>query len=132
MAMFLQAVDNKTLVVGSKADLPSMWSDEHAVEVSVATGAGLAELRRRIVSGLDSELLTDRPEMTNVRHIALVEHAATALSRVHEALSAGVFLPEELVLVDLQEARGALEEVTGRRTSDDLLAHIFSRFCIGK
>jgi len=26
----------------------------------------------------------------------------------------------------------ALEEVTGKRTSEDLLRHIFSRFCIGK
>jgi tRNA modification GTPase len=39
---------------------------------------------------------------------------------------------EEFVLADLQEARAALEEVTGKRTSDELLNHIFSRFCIGK
>jgi tRNA U34 5-carboxymethylaminomethyl modifying GTPase MnmE/TrmE len=36
------------------------------------------------------------------------------------------------VLADLQDARAAFEEVTGRRTSDDVLAHIFSRFCVGK
>ena len=36
------------------------------------------------------------------------------------------------MLADLQEARGAFEEITGRRTPDDLLAHIFERFCIGK
>jgi tRNA U34 5-carboxymethylaminomethyl modifying GTPase MnmE/TrmE len=41
-------------------------------------------------------------------------------------------MPEEFVLVDLQEARCALEEITGRRAPDELLAHIFSRFCIGK
>ena len=41
-------------------------------------------------------------------------------------------MPEEFVLTDLQDARAALEEVTGKRTSDDLLRHIFSRFCIGK
>jgi tRNA U34 5-carboxymethylaminomethyl modifying GTPase MnmE/TrmE len=41
-------------------------------------------------------------------------------------------LPEEFVLADLQQARAALEEVTGRRAPDDLLAHIFSRFCVGK
>jgi tRNA U34 5-carboxymethylaminomethyl modifying GTPase MnmE/TrmE len=36
------------------------------------------------------------------------------------------------VLADLSDARAAFEEVTGRRATEDLLAHIFSRFCIGK
>ena len=44
----------------------------------------------------------------------------------------GESMPEEFVLADLQHARQALEEVTGRRAPEDLLAHIFSRFCIGK
>ena len=39
---------------------------------------------------------------------------------------------EELVLVDLTRARESLEQVTGRRAPDDLLLHIFTRFCIGK
>ena len=29
-------------------------------------------------------------------------------------------------------ARDALEEVSGRRTSDDVLAHVFEKFCVGK
>ena len=29
-------------------------------------------------------------------------------------------------------ARETLEELTGQRTPDDLLNHIFSRFCVGK
>jgi tRNA U34 5-carboxymethylaminomethyl modifying GTPase MnmE/TrmE len=36
------------------------------------------------------------------------------------------------VLADLQDARAAFEEVTGRRTPEDVLEHIFTRFCIGK
>jgi tRNA U34 5-carboxymethylaminomethyl modifying GTPase MnmE/TrmE len=40
--------------------------------------------------------------------------------------------PEEFVLADLQSARVRFDEVVGRRTSDDVLAHIFERFCIGK
>ena len=39
---------------------------------------------------------------------------------------------EELVLVDLAAARRALEELTGRRTADDLLQHVFAKFCVGK
>jgi tRNA U34 5-carboxymethylaminomethyl modifying GTPase MnmE/TrmE len=41
-------------------------------------------------------------------------------------------LSEEFILVDLQEARAALEHVTGRRTTEDVLRRIFERFCIGK
>ena len=68
-----------------------------------------------------------------MRHIALVERADPSLQRARDA----VFLqtasmPEEFVLADLQDARAAFEEITGHRTADDLLAHIFARFCIGK
>jgi tRNA modification GTPase len=104
-----------------------------AVSISALTGAGLEELRRRIAASLDVDLLADRPSITNLRHIALVQRTHDALTRARSAaLSNGATLPEEFVLADLQEARAALEEVNGRRTSDDVLAHIFSRFCVGK
>jgi tRNA U34 5-carboxymethylaminomethyl modifying GTPase MnmE/TrmE len=55
------------------------------------------------------------------------------LSRARSAAGEdGETLSEEFVLADLQDARAALEEVSGRRTPDDVLAHIFSRFCVGK
>jgi len=41
-------------------------------------------------------------------------------------------LSEEFVLADLQRAMAALEEITGRRTTEDVLQHVFERFCIGK
>jgi tRNA modification GTPase len=123
----------RTLLVGNKSDVRHAWSRPDAIEVSAATGEGVDALRRSIIAALDVDLLKDRPEITNVRHIVLVERADRALERAREAaLSEGRGMPEEFVLADLQEARGAFEEVTGRRTSDDLLAHIFARFCIGK
>jgi tRNA modification GTPase len=88
------------------------------------------ELRRRIALAVDAELLVDPPAITNVRHIALVERARDGLARA--AAAARAALSEEFVLADLQDARAALEEITGRRTDDDVLAHIFSRFCVGK
>jgi tRNA U34 5-carboxymethylaminomethyl modifying GTPase MnmE/TrmE len=39
---------------------------------------------------------------------------------------------EELLLADIADARRALEEVTGKRTTEDLLRRIFEQFCIGK
>ena len=123
----------KMLLVANKSDLPRAWSNPGAIAVSATTGQGLEELRQRIAAALDVEPLTDRPEITNVRHIALVEQADQALRRARAAAFAdGQSMPEEFVLADLQDARRALEEVTGRRTPDDLLEEIFSRFCIGK
>jgi tRNA modification GTPase len=130
----------RRLTVLSKCDLPrskeadvSVAQGPDAVEVSVRTMNGIDGLRRRIATALDAEPIRDIPEITNVRHIALVERAHAALIRAREAaLSDGQSLPEEFVLADLQEARAALEEITGKRASGDLLAHIFSRFCIGK
>jgi tRNA modification GTPase len=122
----------------TKQDLPRAWAlgelgDEagHAVEVSALTGAGLDDLRHRLVSTLtDREDMRDPPAISNVRHLALVDRALAALDRALAALDGGA--TEEMVLADLASARQALEELTGTRTPDDVLTHIFTRFCVGK
>jgi tRNA modification GTPase len=113
------------LLVQSKSDL---GRPARGVPVSARTGAGLDVLRAAVIRALDIDLRRDPPAITNVRHLALVERAHAAMLRAREAAGAS----EEFVLADLQEARAALEEISGRRATDDLLAHIFSRFCIGK
>jgi len=137
--LVLQIIDNTRLIVSTKLDLPAAWTSSDLgagpiVSVSARTGEGVEELRGQILATLEVEpALADPPAITNVRHIALVERAQEALMRAREAtLADGVGLPEEFVLADLQQARAALEEITGRRASDAVLAEIFSRFCIGK
>jgi tRNA modification GTPase len=119
------------LVVQSKSDLGRRT---RGVSVSAVTGEGLDELRRAIVAAVaDVEPLRDPPAITNTRHAVLLERAAEALARARRAAApANGALSEEFVLIDLQDARAALEEITGRRTPNDVLAHIFERFCIGK
>ena len=131
--IFLQNADSKTLIVVNKSDVEACWHDGALLRVSAATLEGFHELRAQLAAGLDFEPLNDGPEITNVRHITLVQRAQEALVRAREAAHVeGGSLSEEFVLADLQEAREALEEISGHRTSDDVLAHIFSRFCIGK
>lgn len=131
--MGLEGIGRRSIMVANKADLPHCWRPDDGVIVSATTGAGLDELRRRILNALDIGADSEPPALTNVRHIALVERADAALRRARAALpDGGVPLSEEFLLADLQEARASLEEVTGRRTTDDLLVEIFSRFCIGK
>lgn len=125
------------LPVISKADLPRAWETatvtelSDALEVSAVTGAGLGNLRRAMVTRLtEQEHWRDTPAISNVRHLALAESARAAVDRGAEALAAGA--TEELALAELGAARQALEEITGHRSAEDLLRHVFSRFCVGK
>lgn len=126
------------LVVISKSDLPAVWSQGQTVfdgadvsVVSAATGAGLDALRARIAARLSGEEdLRDTPAISNVRHLTLVDQATAAVTQAVEGLVGGA--TEELALAELTTAREALGAIVGRKSADDLLQHIFSRFCIGK
>ena len=122
------------VLVLNKADLPAVVFDP-GVAVSARTGAGLDDLIAAIATVLNGEDTPadgprDQPLVTNVRHTTLLERARASLLQAIAALDEEV--SEEFPLLDLQEAGHALQEITGRRTSDDLLRHIFERFCIGK
>lgn len=129
----------RRVVAINKMDLPEAWVDGSeadvpagAVRVSVKTRQGLDVLVERLVKVLyDGPRWRETPRVTNLRHVRLLEQARDALGRGLEAARAGT-LPEEFILADLQTAQMALEEVTGRRAPDDLLRHVFSRFCVGK
>jgi tRNA modification GTPase len=131
-----QTIEYKRLLVFNKADVtaPDSRPSLDGLTVSARTGEGLNGLVRAMLTSLDIEHLEDRPAITNVRHIALVERADKALARAQVAVGSAerTSMPEEFVLADLQEARATLEEITGHQTTDDLLRHIFARFCVGK
>lgn len=120
----------KRILVANKSDLPAAWRRDDCVSVAARTGEGLDRLHDAMLAALEIERLGDVPAVTNVRHEALLRRTDAALDRALASALRGA--PEELVLADLQEARQALEEVRGRRGADDLLVHIFERFCIGK
>ena len=104
------------------------------MSLSLKTGDGVGALRAAMHAALDvAEPLRDAPIVTNVRHETLLRQAREAVARAIENLEQeGESSSEELVLADLADARGALEEVTGQRTTEDVLRRIFEKFCIGK
>jgi tRNA modification GTPase len=134
--LLIETRDRPRVVVANKTDRPPAWKVSSvgpvkAVEISATRGDGLDELRCALVDALaDREPTRDVPAITNVRHAELVARAREALARAEAAAREGT--PEEFVLADITEARIQLEEITGARTADDVLAAIFSKFCIGK
>jgi tRNA modification GTPase len=119
-------------VEGSQVhDLSQAERSRPTCRVSAKTGAGLDELRLAIVSALaGAEELRDAPAVSNFRHLLCAEAAHDAVTLAMDAARAGA--TEEVVLAGLADAREALEALTGHRTPDDVLTHIFSHFCIGK
>jgi tRNA modification GTPase len=121
------------LVVANKCDQPERGPAIAAdVSVSAITGAGIADLRSAIVRSLTrDESLRDTVPVSNARHIDLLRRARAHLENARTSASVEG-TPEEIVLTDLQSARSCFDELVGARTPDDLLVHIFERFCIGK
>jgi tRNA modification GTPase len=123
-----------TVIVANKCDLPSAWSVNQArgaIAVSALTGEGLDAVRRAIVhAAVAMEPLADTPAIANARHTALLERVEARLGEAAAQAASGA--GEELVLATLQDAFAALDEIVGKRSSEDVLRQIFARFCIGK
>jgi tRNA modification GTPase len=68
--------------------------------------------------------------ITNLRHYEALQHANEALQLVLNGID--MQITGELLAFDIRKALFHLGEITGDVTTDDLLANIFSKFCIGK
>ena len=128
------------IVVRNKIDLsgcrPGVTVDGYhrtpTVRVSALEGAGLAALEEALVERVmqGSAVAGEDAFMARRRHVDALERALAAIDRARHRLvrdNAG-----ELVAEELREAQDALGEITGAFATEDLLAHIFSSFCIGK
>ena len=123
--------DQHRLVVGNKCDCAFDRAPE-AIAISAKTGEGFDRLRCAIQGALlGRDARRDTAAITNIRHITLLEEARASLDAARRA-AGDAHAPEEYVLADLQAARARLDEIVGTRTSEDVLRHIFERFCIGK
>jgi tRNA modification GTPase len=120
------------LRVRTKSDLAAADGPED-LAVSAHTGAGLPELRERLLASAFGELraaAAEAPLVTRERHARALRTAAAELDLFLQALAVGI--PPELTSTHLRAAAAALEELIGALTPDDVLGAIFSSFCVGK
>ena len=127
----------RMLVLVNKADLPQVLDTAalrvrfgEVIPLSARSGAGVDALCRA-VEELFAGGETPRGELlTNARQAESAQRALDAVRRAEQALRSG--LSPDAVLTDAEEALEALAEFSGKRVRDDLVATIFSRFCVGK
>ena len=134
-ALVTATASRPRVVVVNKSDLErrvEKGSIDGAIALSVKTGEGLEALVDRVVDVLGGVGdLRDAPLVSNVRHISLLTQAAGALERARVSIAGSARLRGISARGPAGRRRG-VQEITGQRTTDDLLRHIFERFCIGK
>lgn len=100
--------------------------------ISVRTGEGLESLKSVIHAQFVKPSFepSEGVVITHVRHRVALERAEISLRESLASIERG--LEPEFVAVDLRGAADALGEIVGAITSDEVLDHVFSEFCIGK
>jgi tRNA modification GTPase len=127
-----EGVDGGNIAVLCPPPLSSPTRGEEYIRVSAKTGEGLDRLMETVSHmAFDGKAQSSEAQwLLNARHQAALERARDALALATQAAQAENY--EECVALELQTALGALGEVIGETTTEDLLDQIFSKFCIGK
>ena len=101
------------------------------VAISAKRDADIEFLRDLIVKNASlPEVDNDAVIVTNARHYQALTHARDAIARAITGLNSG--LSGDLLDQDIRECLHWLSEITGTVTTDNILAEIFTHFCIGK
>lgn len=74
--------------------------------------------------------LQGKTYVTNLRHYQALKDAEVSIERVMEGIT--INLPTDLLAQDLRQATDDLGSIIGEISSQEILSHIFSHFCIGK
>ncbi|MEG1687954.1 MAG: GTPase, partial [Angelakisella sp.] len=122
----------------NKSDLPQRADLEKiaastcgVVELSALDGDGVDRLEQAItqVVGI-RKLQPGGAQLANQRQLSCVVAAVQALDEALQALSYGQTL--DAVSVCMEEAVGALLELTGKQASAEIIDRVFENFCVGK
>ena len=124
-----EGVKGTIINVLNKIDLQPRANSQELIAISAKNGE-IEPLKQELVRIARASMQTSAVMLSNARHYEAVSRAHEAILRVQQGMAGG--LSGELLSMDLQDCLNALGEVTGQITNAEVLANIFSKFCIGK
>lgn len=122
--------------IGNKVDKADMallkeLGREDFIFISATHGTNIAALHEKILSRFHVDHVKQGDVViTNVRHFQSLKDTHAALDRVLVGMENGV--TGDFLAMDVRNALHHLGIITGEISTDDLLANIFGKFCIGK
>lgn len=132
----LQLRQKPYLLIGNKMDkareeLSNLSTNDNFISISAKHGTNIQQLEQRILAICNVENFKTRNVIvTNSRHYQSLVNTQSSLADVVRGIDNGI--TNDFLAQDIRHALYFLGEITGEITTDDLLANIFSKFCIGK
>jgi len=130
---FLAECTAPALVVRTKCDLPFPLPSPPLLRVSAVTGEGLDALKRTLAELAFGRLVAQgdvEPVVTRARHRVALERALGEIDAFEAARA--TCIEAAAAATHLRAAVGALDELIGVVTPDDVLERVFATFCVGK
>jgi len=139
--IFEKVKEKEVLIAINKIDLPqkvkkeeisSFFPGREMVEISATKEINIEVLKDKLANFILKKATPSSPDLLvmNLRQKRGLEETKRSINRALEGANQG--LSEELIAFDLREGIRRLEEITGEVVVDEVLDHIFSRFCVGK
>lgn len=128
-AIPLTVVRNKADLIGESVSISNI-SGYSLVTLSAKSSVSVDLLRTHLKKSIGFTGSTEGNFLARQRHLDALKTASTHLQKGKEQLVNVYGI--ELLAEELRLAQQALNEITGKFSSDDLIGKIFSSFCIGK
>ena len=118
---------SQIIEISSKNDIPDYAAKSpSAISVSAHTGVGISALLQLVAARAKTLLPPPDQFAINARQRTFLADAANALAACSETA-------DWLIIAEnLRQARRALDTLTGRAHTEDLLDTVFGKFCVGK
>jgi len=137
LAPLLEAVEGKGLIIANKADLtaPNLrtetdFGEYDVLYLSLHRNEDIEKLEQRLTQSLAvANQEAGNAIITRARHR---EALTTAYHHLVAARQLDIESQTELVAEEFRAAASAMSRILGYIDVEDILDHIFSRFCIGK
>ena len=127
----IAAINKSDLPLAINPQLTIRDSQSPCCFVSALTGEGLEDLEAEI------KRLFPEPEgqsagevITNARQFDAISRAGAGIAGAIASIEAAV--TPDAVLTEVEAALSAIGEITGKNMREDIIEHIFNRFCVGK
>ena len=122
-------LETKTEIPAMEFEAPAHGPDA-IVEISSVSGAGIDALESAVAELYPKMDAPQGTVVTNARQTEAIARALAAVESACEGVCSG--MTPDVILTDGEEALNAIGELTGKTVREDLVATIFSRFCVGK